>query len=217
MSVPTGGTTYISGGTTAGAGDRSAQELAALAFWNIPASMAITAERRILDCNQSFARMFCYPRTQLVGRSLLMLYPSRTDFRLTGEKGLRRLGQHESFDDERFMKRRNGSIFWVRVKGVTLTPKTPFKLMMWSFEELHATGLGPTELTRREREITGHVISGRTSREIADILGISTRTVEVHRARLMAKLKARNVAELVSRVVEIGRLEVASCATDATG
>lgn len=52
-------------------------------------------------------------------------------------------------------------------------------------------------LTVREREVLEHAASGLHAKEIARKLGISTRTVEVHKTRLMAKLGVRNVAELV--------------------
>jgi FixJ family two-component response regulator len=53
------------------------------------------------------------------------------------------------------------------------------------------------QLTVREKEVMQHVVSGRHNREIAETLGISVRTVEVHKARLMAKLGVDSVAELV--------------------
>jgi len=52
-------------------------------------------------------------------------------------------------------------------------------------------------LTSREREVLDHAAKGLHAKEIARVLGISARTVEVHKARIMAKLGARNVAELV--------------------
>jgi FixJ family two-component response regulator len=52
-------------------------------------------------------------------------------------------------------------------------------------------------LTAREREVLDHAAKGLHAKEIARVLGISARTVEVHKARIMAKLGARNVAELV--------------------
>jgi FixJ family two-component response regulator len=52
-------------------------------------------------------------------------------------------------------------------------------------------------LTRREREVMELITAGRHNREVAEVLGISARTVEVYRARLMEKLEARNLADLI--------------------
>lgn len=52
-------------------------------------------------------------------------------------------------------------------------------------------------LTAREREVLEKAAQGLHSKEIALALGISPRTVEVHRTRIMEKLGVRNVAELV--------------------
>jgi FixJ family two-component response regulator len=53
------------------------------------------------------------------------------------------------------------------------------------------------KLTRREREVLDFAGKGLHAKEIARALGISPRTVEVHKASLMDKLGARNIAELV--------------------
>lgn len=52
-------------------------------------------------------------------------------------------------------------------------------------------------LTDREREVLSHVLAGRQNREIGQVLGISARTAEAHKARLMAKLNVPNLPELV--------------------
>lgn len=52
-------------------------------------------------------------------------------------------------------------------------------------------------LTEREREILGYVSKGLTSKAIAQRLGISVRTVDIHRANIMNKTDTRNVVELV--------------------
>lgn len=52
-------------------------------------------------------------------------------------------------------------------------------------------------LTPRELEVMDRVVAGRHNREIAAELGISPRTVEVHKARMMDKLGVSNVADLV--------------------
>ncbi len=52
-------------------------------------------------------------------------------------------------------------------------------------------------LTAREREVLEHAVQGKHAKEIGAALGISPRTVEVHKMRIMEKLGVRNVAELV--------------------
>jgi DNA-binding NarL/FixJ family response regulator len=54
----------------------------------------------------------------------------------------------------------------------------------------------PEPLTSREREVVALVAAGLTSKEIAQSLGIGSRTVETHRANAMRKLRLRTVAEL---------------------
>jgi DNA-binding NarL/FixJ family response regulator len=59
-------------------------------------------------------------------------------------------------------------------------------------------------LTPRQREILQLVAQGRTSKEIAQSLGLSHRTVEVHRMQLMRRLHLHDVASLVRFAVRIG-------------
>ncbi len=54
------------------------------------------------------------------------------------------------------------------------------------------------ELTEREREVMQLVIDGKPNKLIADALGISVRTVEVHRARLFDKMAVRSAVELAN-------------------
>ena len=53
------------------------------------------------------------------------------------------------------------------------------------------------KLTPREREVMDLVVAGRHNREIAELLGISSRTVEVHKTRVMQKLEIDSIAQLV--------------------
>jgi FixJ family two-component response regulator len=56
-------------------------------------------------------------------------------------------------------------------------------------------------LTEREREVMDLVLAGKLNKQIADVLNISIKTVEVHRARIMDKMAVRSVAELVQAVI----------------
>jgi RNA polymerase sigma factor (sigma-70 family) len=58
-------------------------------------------------------------------------------------------------------------------------------------------------LTPREREVMARVVAGQHNRDIAAELGISARTVEVHKARMMDKLGVNNVADLVRLNLEL--------------
>jgi two-component system, LuxR family, response regulator FixJ len=59
-------------------------------------------------------------------------------------------------------------------------------------------------LTPREREVLGHVVDGKANKVIAIDLGLSERTVEIHRANVMEKMGARSVAHLVKMHLTLG-------------
>lgn len=58
-------------------------------------------------------------------------------------------------------------------------------------------------LSRREKEVMGLVVVGKANREIAEELGISPKTVEVHRARVMSKMRAGSLPELVQQAAKL--------------
>jgi len=59
-------------------------------------------------------------------------------------------------------------------------------------------------LTPREREVLQHLITGQLNKQIAADLGTVEKTIKVHRARVMAKMKVRSVAELVHLAERVG-------------
>ncbi|WP_029063982.1 response regulator [Labrenzia sp. DG1229] len=68
-------------------------------------------------------------------------------------------------------------------------------------EDRSQTFEGADLLTRRELEVLKQITDGASNKEAGRTLGISPRTVEVHRARIMEKLSARNAADLVRIVL----------------
>lgn len=59
-------------------------------------------------------------------------------------------------------------------------------------------------LTPRERDVLREILSGRSNKETARLLGLSPRTVEVHRARIMQKIGAQSLPDLVRRTLGTG-------------
>jgi len=62
-------------------------------------------------------------------------------------------------------------------------------------------------LTPREREVFELVVAGKLSKVIAHELGASTRTIEVHRGRVMQKMQARSLPDLVRMAISAGVLD----------
>jgi two-component system response regulator FixJ len=56
-----------------------------------------------------------------------------------------------------------------------------------------------SSLTPREREVMQHVVDGMSNRRVAELLGVSHRTIEVHRSKAMKKMRAESVPDLVRK------------------
>jgi len=65
----------------------------------------------------------------------------------------------------------------------------------------------------REQEVLDHVVSGQLNKEIASELGITVRTVKEHRSRVMEKMEAISLAELVTMIVTARLHEIRSQTT----
>ncbi|HZK67271.1 MAG TPA: response regulator transcription factor, partial [Chloroflexota bacterium] len=63
-------------------------------------------------------------------------------------------------------------------------------------------------LTQREREILKMIAEGQSNKQIADTLSLSVRTVQAHRANLMAKLHMHDRTELVRYAIRKGLIPV---------
>jgi len=62
-------------------------------------------------------------------------------------------------------------------------------------------------LTPREREVMKYVVNGSSNKNLAELLGVSNRTIEVHRSRIMAKMGASSLPELVCMALSIGLIQ----------
>jgi PAS domain S-box-containing protein len=176
-----------------------------MAFELAPIGLVLSRNRLIVDCNQQLLEMFGAHRDEIVGRSFELLYPTHDEFERTGERIVASLNAQGWYADERVMKRLHGpaagELFWCHVSGRALDPAAPHAAGIWSFEDLSPRRRLAVDLTPREREIAALLIEGLTSKLIGKRLGISPRTVDVYRARLMKKHRAATTPELVHKLL----------------
>lgn len=177
-----------------------------LAFDLAPVGLALSRQRTMVDCNQALCEMFGTTRDQLVGQSFRILYPSADEYERTGARIEPIIKRGAStYADERIMQRVDGRLkgetFWCHVTGRALNPADPHAAGIWTFEDLSARRPVGAALTPREREVAACLMDGLTSKEIGKQLGISHRTVEIHRARLMRKYQAHSTPDLVHRLI----------------
>lgn len=177
------------------------------AFQNAPVGQAIAKNRVILDCNLLFAEMFRGAVDEFKGTTFERLYPDQTHFEQTGKRIAPVLAKSLSFSDDRVMKRLDGELFWVHVSGFTYTPEDPHADTIWTFSDISTkrkvNSVLRGSMTPRERDIAALLIEGKTGKEVALALGISHRTVDIYKTRLLRKYNVTNTPALVQRLVNV--------------
>lgn len=169
------------------------------AFEYAPIGLCELENRIIRRCNLIFAGIFGGREIDYRDMPIIHLYPSQADFERIGARILRRMSETGAYSDERIMRRRNSDLFWCRVRGRSLTPDDPFRHGIWSFADLSDERPLVT-LTQRERDVAILTCRGLSAKEIGAELGLSHRTIEAHRARLIEKFGARKLSELVAKL-----------------
>jgi len=174
-------------------------------FRNAPVGMCISVDRVIQCCNDAVSAMFGYARGELDGQSFQVLYPTIDEFLRTGDRIIPVMNAKGVYSDERIMRRANGELFWCHVSGRAIHPAQPLGAGVWTFEDVSEKRPVTAELTPREREIAAFLVDGKTSKLIARETGLSPRTVEMHRAKLMRKFSAATSSELVHKLMGVNR------------
>jgi PAS domain S-box-containing protein len=174
-------------------------DLEKLAFEFAPIGIVLTEDRVIRQCNRQFANMFGYQRDELIGHSFRMLYASNREFEAIRDVGFKALKEAGRYMDERLMPRRDGSIFWCRVRVFTFDAEAPLARTILTFADISDTRPA-ISMTNRERQVVKCLAKGMTSKETARELDLSPRTVEDYRARLIKKFEVRNFSGLMARL-----------------
>lgn len=172
-----------------------------LAFRHAPDATLILADRVILRASLRVEQVFGWRVSEVEGQSIRMLYPGQTDFQVIGDRARRAMRAGEVYRDERFMARKDGQVVWMEGQGTALDPEDPLRLAIWTYRPIETRSPPDHNLTPSEKRIARYLVNGFTSKEIALALSLSPRTVEVHRANMIAKMGVRNSAEMVSRLL----------------
>ena len=173
----------------------------AFVFDHAPVGLCVSEQRVILRCNPRFAALFGYEVGEIEGQSFAMLYPSFAEFERIGDLSHTSMRTSGLYSDDRIMRRKSGQLSWFHSVGQSMDPEAPFAQAVWMFEDLEATRPVTVELTARERDVAGLLVTGASAKVIARTLGLSPRTVEHHRTRLMHKYGVHTTRELITRLV----------------
>jgi DNA-binding CsgD family transcriptional regulator len=114
---------------------------------------------------------------------------------------------HQPFDIEYRLQRADGQYRWVRDAGAAQFDKEGgFIGYLGSCLEIPAPGRATavSPLTSREVQVLALVAEGHSTKEVAALLGISYKTADSHRSRIMEKLGVHETASLVRYAIRQG-------------
>jgi PAS domain S-box-containing protein len=173
----------------------------AQAFELAPIGLCMTLDRTVMHCNATFARLFGATSRQMIGQSIRIVYPSTSEFEHVGRRALSSMRLTGGHEDDRIMKRFDGSLFWCHVVGRAMDRLDPYREAVWTFEEVPGKGTPITRLTPRERQVAVALVEGMTSKQIAARLSLSPRTIDMHRERLMRKFDVHTTTAMLRRLL----------------
>jgi DNA-binding CsgD family transcriptional regulator len=146
--------------------------------------------------------MFRSTPSQLVGRDTATFYTDSSEYPRRFAWAQVSMHQSGGYEFEVTVKRDDGTPLSLRVTGRTLNPEDPLEAGIWTYQELRDPTHRQLLLSARERDVAIGIAGGLMNKQIASRLALSTRTVEMYRARLMRKLGARRLAELLEALRE---------------
>ena len=174
-------------------------------FMHLPVAVIVARNRIMVECNERALELFRAGREDIVDQSFAVLYPEEKDFESAGKRIEPLLARQVVFTDDRIMRRVDGTHFWVTVRGYAFNREDPYELAAWAFVDFSPSDRDnqvAASLTKRERDVAALVIGGGTSKEIGRELGISPRTVDIHRASLLKKYGVNTTADLIKRLID---------------
>jgi len=133
-----------------------------LMFNNAAVGMMFARNRIVRRCNRKFENIFGYDEGELVGQSVLLFYPTVRDYDEFGGQAYAVLQRGETFIGELRVRRKNGSIFWVRITGSKTDALGSALDVIWIFEDVSARHQAEEALAQVHNELEQRVVERTT-------------------------------------------------------
>ncbi|MEO6151678.1 MAG: LuxR C-terminal-related transcriptional regulator [Croceibacterium sp.] len=171
------------------------------------------ADNPIIACNAAFVQLTGYRHDEIVGRNCRFLAGERTTE--SSRAVLREaVAERRTALCETVNYRKDGSAFRNAVMiAPVLDDNGQVLLFIGSQMEIPDSGAHMrrdhaqtrvTALSRRQREVLGHLVRGFRNKQIAGVLGIDEKTVKMHRAAMLTRLGCATSADAIRIAVEAG-------------
>lgn len=172
----------------------------ATVFEYVPIAICISDEKTVKLCNPAASHLFGYTAETLIGLPIARLWPSLVSHKWVPEEILGVIEDSGCYTDVRTLKRANADLFWCQITGTQYDERRYAVRYIWTFVKIESTTQLVNALSPRERQIATALTVGKTSKAIAQDVGLSIRTIEYYRERLMRRLGVTNYKELIGRL-----------------
>lgn len=167
-------------------------------------------DRTIHWCNAEACKLFGYTPEELTGESAEKLHVNTTHFERFGAQMRDAVENGKTYRGRFWVRRKDGSRF---ASEHVVTPVRNYMNQSIVVSMLRPAKVGPgsllpenyDRLSEREKEVFDLTAKGLSAKEVGRKLGISPRTVEVHRAHILDKCEVGSIRELMSALWEAAR------------
>ena len=144
--------------------------------------IAFLKDRRFFWINGKMEQMFGYERGEVAGLTTELFYPSRESYEELGREAYPLLASGETYNTERLMKRKDGSVFWCSLSGKAIDPAVPAKGAIWILQDI-------TQRKSAEEEIK------RINQNLENLVSERSRELKQTNKRLIAEIEERKWVE----------------------
>ncbi len=166
QSQPNGGSVWmledITDRKTADERVRAALAEQELIFNNAAVGMMFVRNRIVSRCNRKFEEIFGYAEGELLGNSTLMLYPTLIEYDEDGAQAYEALHRGDTTISERRLRRKDGSLIWVRATGHKTDAPGPGLDVIWIYENVTERHQAEEALVHAHDELEQRVVERTT-------------------------------------------------------